>query len=229
MKSYPRSTEVATHDLLPYSSPVSRPSLADFKQLLATESHEVLVREHVFGGDPFAFDAWPYGWILLRKHLADALRVVDSDITLVGSGKLGFSLSPDTFGRQFSDESDVDVIVVSADRFDAAWRALLEWHFPRRNEYSGEMQVWARERRRDVFLGRFEPERLLPTGSVFREPPEFIRDLSASWFNMFQGLGLIDARFASRKYVGRLYRTWDHALLYHAEGLREIRVRIERR
>jgi hypothetical protein len=49
-----------------------------------------------------------------------------------------------------------------------------------------------------------------------------IRDCSTLWFNTFQSLTDYP-EFSARDVHGRLYRTWEHVHLYHAEGLRQIR------
>jgi hypothetical protein len=50
-----------------------------------------------------------------------------------------------------------------------------------------------------------------------------VRDLRAAWLAAINGLSSIDSRFAARDIKSRLYRTWDHAMLYHAFGIRKLR------
>lgn len=205
-----------------------RPDRVTFEELVRTQPFEQVVEEHLFGDAPFAFDAWPEGWPLLRAHLATRFAVPEAGIVLVGSGKLGFSMNPDSYGRQFSSSSDLDLVIVSEVRFDEIWEHLLRWHYPRSQDKLGsEVREWRMDRRRDVFLGRFEPATLVPRGEMFSSLPTGLRDASTLWFDTLRGVGTLDPKLAARDYNGRLYRTWKHALLYHADGLRAIRPHLQ--
>ena len=57
--------------------------------------------------------------------LANNLGLFADSITMVGSGRIGFSLDPDRFGAPFSVRSDLDVVVVSERMFDEAWFDML--------------------------------------------------------------------------------------------------------
>lgn len=155
--------------------------------------------------------------------MSDALELVERDIIVVGSAKMGFSLSPDTFFRQFSEQSDIDVLVVNTDLFDRVWMEMLKWHYPRKGSDLGKVEnKWVRERRRDLYWGWFRPDKIRFEGLSFPNTLRPLRNVSTSWFDAFQSLSRY-SEFADREISGRLYRTWDHALLYHIDGLRRIR------
>src|SRR4051812_38340910 len=80
-------------------------------------------------GIPYAFMLHPRIYEALRTWLARRLRIQAKDITLVGSGRLGYSLSPnESLGRPFGTHSDLDVSAISGDLFKrlsdtfAMWR-----------------------------------------------------------------------------------------------------------
>ena len=116
--------------------------LKSLRSCCGKEGLESIVREYIFEGEPYVFCEAPSVYELLRRHLNEATGTREENITVVGSGKIGFSLSPDTFPRQFSEESDIDVVVVNEELFDRLWVALLKWHYPRR-----EHQPWPRDDR----------------------------------------------------------------------------------
>lgn len=113
------------------------PSVEEFKSALATTPLESAVRTYIFEGIPYAFQENPNALKILVEHLGKNLGVEENSFTIIGSAKIGFSLSPDNFPRQFSDESDVDVLVVSQELFDQFWQSMLRWNYPRRYRLVG--------------------------------------------------------------------------------------------
>jgi hypothetical protein len=73
----------------------------------------------------------------------------------------------------------------------------------------------------DVYWGWFRPDQIKYEGLLFPEVLKPMRDISTSWFDAFRSLSTYP-EFATRNISGRLYRTWDHARLYHVEGLRQL-------
>lgn len=202
---------------MPYPTP------DEFKTILAEQPLEEIVRDHVFEGVPFAFKDRPVLMETLREHLVRRLNVAGEGVTVVGSGKLGFSLSPDGFPARFSAKSDIDVAVVDQGLYDQIWFAMLKWHYPRRTGRLPEQDhKWSTVRQRELYWGWFTPNRIRYDGLSFPAALRPLRDISTSWFNAFRSLSLYP-QFADREISGRLYRTWDHAMLYHVDGLRQIR------
>jgi len=201
-------------------------NIDDFKHAVLTTSLDLLVRQQIFEGLPYVFRDRPESRDLLTRHLCNALDLSESNVIVVGSAKVGFSLNPDNFPRRFSATSDIDVIVISEQLFDKVWMTLLEWHYPRRLINLGHVEGdWARLRRKDIYWGWLVPNEIRYEGLSYPDVLKPLRDISANWFNSFQSLSLYP-EFAARSTSGRLYRTWDHALRYHQEGLRLIRERI---
>jgi hypothetical protein len=197
-----------------------------FKEALAESPLAAVVQQHVFRGLPYVFRDEPASNNLLIGHLCGELSVLEQNVVVVGSAKIGFSMNPDSFPREFSDTSDIDVIVVSDVLFDRVWMTLLEWQYPRRGINLGRIEdEWARFRRKEIYWGWLVPNEIRYEGLSFPDTLKPLRNISAKWFNTFQGLSLYP-EFARRQVSGRLYRTWEHALRYHTDGLRRIRDRI---
>jgi hypothetical protein len=194
-----------------------------FKETLLKSPLEVMAEQHIFTGMPYVFRDEPASNDLLVEHLCEAMGVSDQNIVVVGSAKIGFSLNPDNFPREFSDTSDIDIVVVSEELFDRVWMILLEWHYPRRNMPLGRVEGgWMRSRRGDIYWGWLVPDEIHYEGLSFPHVLKPLRDISTKWFNTFQSLSLYP-EFAAHRVSGRLYRTWDHAIRYHTDGLRQIR------
>ena len=202
------------------------PTIDQFKELLATKPLEDIVTEYVFSGVPFVFRNQPDGVDALRQHLSKALGLIPENILVVGSAKIGFSLNPDRFPRQFSSFSDIDVLVVDSGLFDRIWTAVLKWHYPRKgSQLGGQDAPWMRNIRRHIYWGAIMPNNIRYVGLSLPEVLEPIRDLSTAWFDAFHSLSLYP-EFSAWDISGLLYRSWEHARLYHVEGLRRIKVQL---
>jgi hypothetical protein len=134
-------------------------SLNEFKRRIRSESLDDLVKDQMFGGEPYVFRDRPESMDILRQHIASGLKVSGDAITIVGSAKLGFSASPDTFVRAFTEESDIDVIVVSPTLFDSVWYSALEWSLPQRGQRILNSDFrWRGQRMEDIFWGWLTPK-----------------------------------------------------------------------
>jgi len=73
----------------------------------------------LFEGIPFAFSACPAIYQLARERFAKELHVEPRQVSMTGSGRLGYSLAPKKFGTEYrAGKSDVDLFVVSNAAFD---------------------------------------------------------------------------------------------------------------
>jgi hypothetical protein len=66
---------------------------------------------HAFKGDPFLFENF-------RIKLAKQLMINAKEITMIGSARLGYSLKPKYYGREFSSTSDLDLAIISDKLFN---------------------------------------------------------------------------------------------------------------
>jgi len=202
------------------------PSVEEFKELLRRESVEKIAGDHVLGGDIYLAQRFPRALNTLRRHLCPRLRLEQENVIIIGSAKIGFSLDPNTFPRRFTNNRDIDVLVVSETLFDIYWHTMLKWHYPRRLEHLPQSDwQWVLARRRDLYWGWFHPDGIRYEGLTFPDVLKPLRDLKTRWFDSFQSLSLYE-EFSGREVNGRLYRTWEHALLYQANGLRQIQTRL---
>jgi len=197
-----------------------------FKSELLNDSLEGVVRRYIFSGTPFIFKDCPEKFRSLKKHLCERLGALEENVKIIGSAQTGFSLNPDSFPRQFHNASDIDVLVVDEGLFDYIWRAILSWHYPRRAQrLPREDWTWKLKRTDEIYWGWFCPDKIRFDGLSRPEALKPLRDVSTKWFNAFRGLARY-SEFASRVVSGRLYRTWEHAMLYHVNGLKTIQNRL---
>jgi len=69
-------------------------------------------------GSPAAVAPWAYQ--IFRELIAEAAGVTTKDVSMVGSLRAGFSLSPEKFGEPPHAKSDLDALVVSEALFSAS-------------------------------------------------------------------------------------------------------------
>jgi hypothetical protein len=198
------------------------PTPREFADILRAQSLDDVVRHYVFHGLPYVFRNKPSSLQKLTDHLYSKLNIAAENIVVVGSAKIGFSLSPDAFPRKFLPTSDIDVVVVSELMFDEVWHTMLRWNYPRRFSLDGVDWEWSKQRRNDLYWGWFRPNAIRLEGLSFPDVLKPLRDISTTWFNAFRSLSLI-GDFAGRDVHGRLYRTWEHALRYHSDGLQQVK------
>jgi hypothetical protein len=87
-----------------------------------------IVRLWLTEGVPFAFQRLPLLYESARNSLASELRLEAKAITMIGSGRIGYSLKPvPTFGEPFTTDSDLDFSAVSQTLFTDLQDAFLEW------------------------------------------------------------------------------------------------------
>lgn len=108
------------------------PSACDVLEAVSEgrRSTEVLARLWISEGIPFAFRNCPAIYEEFRAALAERLELDAKQISVAGSGRLGYSLAPSKWGCPYrAESSDLDVFAVSDDLFRrlcedfACWRA----------------------------------------------------------------------------------------------------------
>ena len=187
------------------------PSKDEFSELLVSGDHAKIVEDLLIAGIPFAFRESPADYDLLRTRLGNALNLSANDMTVVGSGRIGFSLDPEKYGTPFLPESDLDVVVVSDELFDIAWLDLLRLGRKYFSLQQGVKSWIDTHKTNNIYFGFIIPDRL--PGAVA---------ISPAWFRIFKGLAL-NPSLAGRDVNGRLYRTWDHVHVHQLYSLRKIR------
>ncbi len=192
----------------------SYPSPAEFFQRLcaAPDSNvDSLVDFFLFEGVPFALKDWEE-YCRFRRELSDRLSINAKSIVTVGSGRMGYSLSPNTKKQKlwipFGDHSDFDVVVVDHRTFDAAWDEILRsddvvTRPPRRDELE---QRW-----RNLYDGIIDVN-YLPDSIAFVD----------RWQRAFAEVSAIEWNGQPRTTKGFLFRDWNHAQRHYRRSFKAI-------
>ncbi len=78
-------------------------------------------------GIPYAFRKCPAVYESLRSWLSVILGVHAKEIGVVGSARIGKSISPGKLGKQFSAASDLDLVIVSKGLFETLREEFCQW------------------------------------------------------------------------------------------------------
>jgi hypothetical protein len=99
--------------------------IAEFKTSFATMSSLDIIRHHILGMECHTLSNSSH--FDLRNRVSTEFEIHPSEVFVVGSAKLGFSIAPQKLYRHFCDTSDVDVVVVSPKLFDLLWKKLYSY------------------------------------------------------------------------------------------------------
>lgn len=86
--------------------------------LQASETERLgIVRLWITEGILYAFRNNPLLYEKSREFIAKNISVYSKGVTLVGSGRIGYSLKKKVWGKVFANDSDLDFVIVSNDLF----------------------------------------------------------------------------------------------------------------
>lgn len=102
-------------------------------------------------GIPFAFLKCPALYTSVRAWLGAKLDVNAKEIGLLGSARLGYGLSSDRRGKPFDAHSDLDLFIVSREKFDQLSGEFYEWS----NDYRKGRIVPSNVRQKKFWMDSF--------------------------------------------------------------------------
>ena len=171
-----------------------------------------VVNKFILGSAPVCFGGNIDLILELKEALSKLFNVHVKEIEIVGSAKLGVSLSSGRHGKPFDQESDIDLVIVSSELFDQAWHELLEFDF-RYHQLTYKDRAFLDESYRTIHRGFISPDRL---------PPKC--HFGVNWLKTFSELSS-QPKFDYRKIRGRLFKNWWFAEKYYSIRLNELEKR----
>lgn len=180
------------------------------------------VRNRLFADDPpYVCDHDPDIWSDFTGAFTSQFGGTEMEVRIVGSGRFGYSLSPEKRLRPFHLKSDIDVVVVSEALFDLSWLSLLNAAYPRRENVE-ITSGWLAETQRDIYTGFIRPERIKIDPRIYGRKAQPILTIQTQWFNARKFAANVDV-LPHEVIKARLYRTWDHAVAYHEDSMIALR------
>ncbi len=189
----------------------------EFKNKLRDEASSDLeiVQRYITHGPPFFFEGDEDRYFKLKQTIAQKFGLNPQEVIMIGSAKLGFSISPLKQKRwqPFHDESDIDMVIISSDIFDRFWKELYDFNI--KLTVGTEKEEKRYYRFLDYFFrGWFRPD-------VF----PFSYEWRAEWLNFFKSISY--GEFGEQhKISGAVFRDWGFYEAYHTNNIREIRMEV---
>jgi len=174
-------------------------------------------------GIPFAFKDRPGTYEAVRIWLSHRLGVQAKEVTIIGSGRQGFSLSPDqNIKRPFGAHSDLDFTIISQVLFQRVRDALELWM----NDYDSELieprnnmerGFWDENRKScasGLKRGFIDPYKI----PLFDRYPE-AQKVAQAMYLTHEKLKITQGGPIVRKASLRIYRDWDSFIRQMAMNL----------
>ena len=145
----------------------------------------------------------------MKIFMSEKLGIHVNNIAIVGSAKLGYSITPieEKMFRKFSQESDLDIAIVSPDLFRKSWDAFIDLA-------------------RKGYLYKYSTI----TGNIFRrfvmlKKPDFRNDFFREWNSRVEPCqkDLQTIFSISHDINYRIYESWEAVEQYHCNGLEKMK------
>jgi hypothetical protein len=145
----------------------------------------------------------------LRAAIAEQFGAEANDVYVVGSAKLGFSPKPGQYFKHFSDQSDIDIAVVSSGLYTRIWHEV--------NQMSLAGEFFNREKFAHYHtMGWIRPD-VLPTRGEYER--------CYQWWKFFKHLSSRE-EFLRMKISGGLYYDLQFLRQYQLGGLTVLREQV---
>ncbi len=177
-----------------------------FKKDLKGKAPLEMVRKHITYGPSRILTESQY--FDLKEVIADYYHLHPSQVMIVGSGKLGFSIVDKPHKskkryRPFDDDSDLDIAIVSQELFDKIWKEV--YLFNRKGSF------WKNKKKfmSYLFEGWIRPDKL---------PPDEDFEIASKWWDFFQML-TNSGDFGPYQVRAGLYKDWEYLESYHIKAI----------
>lgn len=185
-----------------------------FKGDLKLYDEKKIVRKYITYGNTHVINQDKY--IDLKGEIAEHFKIHPNEVLMVGSGKMGFSISENLSEgkhryRHFSDNSDIDIAIISQSLFDDIWKLLYEYiqdgaYWPKQQQFANYH-----------FKGWMRPDKL-PNTNTFKFTQE-------NWWDFFSMITTTQ-KYGIYKIRGGLYRNWDFFETYQLQSIKQCKIEL---
>ncbi len=164
-------------------------------------------------GIPYAFRELPCLYEEVRVWLSNRLGIDPKEITIIGSGRIGESLSPgESMGRPFGPHSDLDLVAISNLLFEKMKQLFFEWA---ENYEDGQIEPKNKREARfwienlsvcdDTIQRGFIDANKIPN----RDSYPLAKRIAQSLYLLPGKLKITEGGFETRRASIRVYRDWS--------------------
>lgn len=189
-------------------------TIGEFKSKLrdSTISDLDIVQGCITHGPAFVFQGDEEKHFRLKQTIAQRFGSNPQDVIMIGSAKLGFSISPLKLWKPFDDESDIDMVIVSPEVFDKFWKELYDFNIELTDRSEEEDRQYHR------FLSYFFKGWLRPDMFPFSYSGR------TEWFEFFKSISYGD--YGDHKIGGAVFRKHGFYEGYHTRNIGAIRLEV---
>lgn len=182
----------------------------EFDRAILSLSPTEVIQKYITFGSVFIFPIEEV-YFSLKKAIASEFDLHPTEVLVVGSAKLGFSIAPNKYGRPFGDHSDIDVAIISPQLYDRFWKLMLG--------YALSEGRWERRKQFCEYLlsGWIRPDYFPYRGLL----PE-----ADHWWDFFRGL-TVSRRYGPYKISAGLYREIYFLELYQTSCIQNRKKQLE--
>jgi hypothetical protein len=151
-----------------------------------------------------------------KKSVAEAVGIKSNSVYIVGSAKLGYSLSPEKrpLLKAFNSKSDIDVVIASDELFAQVWGS---FHRARYAGYDWVEDMHGREIFRKYIV--------LKSDQRYPSTSEYLREVAARMRVMKRDVQ--DLHQIKQRVNYRLYESIDAAMVYYAWSIGMLKERLK--
>lgn len=106
--------------------PTSKEIMDVFTNASEVERHGI-IRLWITEGIPYAFKDEPLIYEAIREFISNGVNVHSKEVTLVGSGRIGYSLKKKVWGKTFTNSSDLDFTIISNNLYSNLVNDFKKW------------------------------------------------------------------------------------------------------
>lgn len=187
-------------------NPIIADRIVEFREDIKRRNVLDIVQRYITSGVCFALEERLY--IELKQRIAAQYGVHHTQVVVVGSAKLGFSIAPDKRYRAFCETSDIDVAFSNDRLFDSIWFEVFKYYD------QGERWEGLEDFRNYLFLGWIRPDKL---------PPSKYFPLAGDWWEFFRRQ-TATGDFGPYKIRGALYKSMDFLEAYQQRCVKECKI-----
>nr|WP_312216836.1 hypothetical protein [Clostridioides sp.] len=190
-------------------------NISQFKLDLLNEKLSIddIIKKYIMLGTPYIFKDNEHQHYELLRKIAGFFNISERDVFIVGSSKLGFSISPKKLWNKIDwnedEDSDIDVVVISDKTFDRYWKSILEYK-------DKQIPMTKDEKRHSEFLEYFFKGWIRPD----KFPNKY--NGADEWFEFFRSISYKE-NFGGRKVAVAIYKEEYFFMKYHKENLQYIK------
>jgi predicted nucleotidyltransferase len=182
-----------------------------FQKILdSKEDGKTIVQKHIVHGTPYIFKDDEDKYFDLKRKVASNFSEHYTNIYMVGSAKLGFSIAPRKLWKPFDMDSDIDIVIISPKLFELLWEEIHEFNIALTSRSEKEEEKY--KRFLDYFFrGWIRPD-LFP----------FNYSKKVEWFNFFSSISY--DKYGERKITGAIYHSFSFFEQYHISNIANLRL-----